>query len=117
MKPESEALHPSSFRLHPFLPVLIGALSLGTRIPLLTVRAPFFDGLFTRWISAKPFAGIVSALRLDSGPPFYYFVVHLLGDPSVAATRVFSLVCAAISIVLISRSTAAALLLAILPPA
>jgi hypothetical protein len=89
------------------------------RIPFLLVRAPFFDELFTRWISAKSFAGIVSALRFDSGPPLYYFVVRLLGDPSVTATRILSLVCAAISMIVILRtkSVIAALLLAVFPPA
>jgi hypothetical protein len=85
------------------------------------VRAPFFDELFTRWIAGKSFAGILAALRLDSGPPLYYFVVHAIGDPSIAATRMLSLVCAAVSIVLILRATrwapAAALLLAVFPPA
>jgi hypothetical protein len=85
------------------------------------VRAPFFDELFTRWIAGKSFAGILAALRLDSGPPLYYFVVHAMGDPSIVVTRVLSLVCAAISIVLILRATrwapAAALLLAVFPPA
>jgi len=79
-------------------PALILLLFAAARIPLLIVRAPFFDELFTRWISAKTFAGIVSALRWDSGPPLYYFVVHLLGDHSVAATRMLSLICAAISL-------------------
>src|SRR5712692_136456 len=95
----AEAFHPSSFSLLPS--VLIGAIFLGTRIPLLVVRAPFFDELFTRWIAGKSFAGILDALRHDSGPPLYYFVVHLLGDPTVVATRVLSLVCAAIAIVVI----------------
>jgi hypothetical protein len=100
-------------------PALILLLFAAARIPLLIVRAPFFDELFTRWISAKPFAGIVSALRFDSGPPLYYFVVHLLGDPSVTMTRILSLVCAAISLILILRSknVIAALLLAVFPPA
>ena len=82
-------------------PALILLLFAAARIPLLIVRAPFFDELFTRWISANTFAGIVSALRWDSGPPLYYFVVHLLGDPSVAATRMLSLICAAISLALV----------------
>jgi hypothetical protein len=82
-------------------PALILLLFAAARIPLLIVRAPFFDELFTRWISAKPFAGIVSALQWDSGPPLYYFAVHLLGDPPVAATRVLSLVCAAISLAVV----------------
>ena len=50
-------------------PALILLLFAAARIPLLLVRAPFFDELFTRWISAKPFAEIVAALRWDSGPP------------------------------------------------
>jgi hypothetical protein len=89
------------------------------RIPLLIVRAPFFDELFTRWISAKPFSGIVPALRWDSGPPLYYFAVRLIGDPSVTATRILSLVCGAISLMLLLRSkkVIAALLLAVFPPA
>lgn len=89
------------------------------RIPLLVVRAPFFDELFTRWISVKPFTEIVAALKLDSGPPLYYFAVRLIGDPSVTATRILSLVCAAISLILILRSknVNAALLLAVFPAA
>jgi len=102
-----------------FRPALILLLFAAARIPLLIVRAPFFDELFTRWISAKPFAEIVSALRWDSGPPLFYFVVRLLGDPSVAITRILSLACAAISLVLILRTknVIAALLLAVFPPA
>jgi hypothetical protein len=100
-------------------PAFILLLFAAARIPLLIVRAPFFDELFTRWISAKPFAGIVSALRWDSGPPLYYFAVRLLGDPSVTGTRVLSVVCAAISLIVILRTriTIAALLLAVFPPA
>jgi hypothetical protein len=90
-------------------------------VPLLFVRAPFFDELFTRWIAGKSFFGILAALRLDSGPPLYYFAVHAIGDPSVVATRVLSLLCAAVSIVLILRTTrwtpAAGLLFAVFPPA
>jgi hypothetical protein len=100
-------------------PALILLLFAAARIPLLIVRAPFFDELFTRWIAAKPFAGIVWALRWDSGPPLYYFVVRLLGDPSVRATRILSLACTAISLILILRAKnlIAALLLAVFPPA
>lgn len=130
MKDELErADHPSSFRIHPFY--LIGVLFLALRLPLLLVRAPFFDELFTRWVAAKSFAEILAALRYDSGPPLYYFVVHMLGDPAVAVTRVVSLLCAAISLSMILRSNRgtaitpaietptilAAALLAIFPPA
>jgi hypothetical protein len=100
-------------------PALILLLFAAARIPLLIVRAPFFDELFTRWISSKPFSEIIAALKLDSGPPLYYFVVRLIGDPSVTMTRILSLVCATISLILILRSknVIAALLLAVFPPA
>ncbi len=118
MKDErADALHPSSFILLPS--ILIGAIFLAARIPLLVLRAPFFDELFTRWIAGRPFAGILSALRHDSGPPLFYFAVHLLGDPPVEATRVLSLVCAAIAfvVILFRGHLPAALLLAVFPPA
>ncbi|HEX3584107.1 MAG TPA: hypothetical protein VH087_20245, partial [Thermoanaerobaculia bacterium] len=54
------------------------ALFFALRIPLLHYRQPFFDELFTRWISAKSFVDIVAALRYDSGPPLYYFLVHVV---------------------------------------
>ncbi|HXH40491.1 MAG TPA: hypothetical protein VNN08_17805, partial [Thermoanaerobaculia bacterium] len=101
---------------------LILLLFAAARVPLLILRAPFFDELFTRWIAGKPFAGILAALRHDSGPPLYYFAVHLLGDPSVVETRLLSLLFSAISIVLILRwnreaAILAAILLAVFPPA
>jgi hypothetical protein len=115
-----KAGHPSSFRLHPS--VLIAILFLALRIPLLLLREPFFDELFTRWIAGKSFVGILEALWYDSGPPLYYFVVHMLGDPSIEATRVLSLLVATISIVAILRSNrgasaASALLMAVFPAA
>jgi uncharacterized membrane protein len=88
--------------LHPSF--LIGALFLALRLPLLVTRAPFFDELFTRWIAGRSFAGLLSALRYDSGPPLYYFIVHAIGDPAVEATRVLSLLFAAISIAVILRA-------------
>ena len=83
------------------------------------MRQPFFDELFTRWIAAKPFAGILDALHYDSGPPLYYFIVHLLGDPSITVLRVMSLLFASIALVaLLARGhLTAAALLAVFPPA
>src|SRR5436190_1757118 len=72
--------HRSSFIVHRLLLTL---LFLAPRLALLFTRQPFFDELYTRWIGAKSFGGIVAALHYDSGPPLYYFLVHLLGDPSV----------------------------------
>jgi hypothetical protein len=83
------------------------------RLPLLLYRQPFFDELFTRWISAKPFGGIVSALRYDSGPPLYYFLVHLFRDG-----RIISLVASLIALVLLLRAKhfLAAAFVAVFPP-
>lgn len=89
------------------------------RIALLWFRQPFFDELFTRWIAAKSFGGILDALHYDSGPPLYYFIVHLIGDPSIAILRCVSLLFATISLValLMRRHFTAAALLAVFPPA
>jgi hypothetical protein len=108
----------SSFILLPSAFCLL--IFLAARVPLLVLRAPFFDELFTRWIAGRSFSGILSALRQDSGPPLYYFAVHLLGDPSVEATRVLSLICAGVAFVVIllrDRGVRAGLLLAVFPPA
>ncbi|HEV7920101.1 MAG TPA: hypothetical protein VGR02_04835 [Thermoanaerobaculia bacterium] len=91
-------------------------LFLALRLALLFAREPFFDELYTRWIAARSFGGILQALRHDSGPPLYYFVAHLFG--SITALRFFSLACATASFALILRTNlTAAALLAVYPPA
>jgi hypothetical protein len=97
----------------------IVALFFAPRIVLLYVRQPFFDELFTRWISAKPFGGILQALHYDSGPPLYYFLMHLLGNPPILVVRGLSLLFATIALValLVKRQFSAAALLAVFPPA
>jgi len=89
------------------------ALFFALRLPLAHYRQPFFDELFTRWISAKSFGGIVSALRYDSGPPLYYFLVHLFAEG-----RLISLVASLIAIVLLLRKERffAAAFVAVFPP-
>ena len=71
--------------------LVVTLLFLAPRLALLFTRQPFFDELYTRWIGAKSFTGILAALHYDSGPPLYYFLVHTLGDPSVPLLRVLSL--------------------------
>jgi hypothetical protein len=89
------------------------ALFLAARLPLFFLRKPFYDELFTAWIAAKPFAEIVTALHHDSGPPLYYFAVHLFGH-----ARLLSLVCAGVTFLLVMRrSLIAALLLTLYPAA
>ncbi len=99
-------------------------LFLVPRVTLLFVRQPFFDEIFTHWIAAKPLRGIIDALRFDSGPPLYYFVVHAIGNPGVIWTRALSLLFAAAGLIALlagerlgeARYWAAALI-AVFPPA
>lgn len=88
------------------------------RTGFLLLREPFFDELFTAWLVPRPLSAIVEALKLDSGPPLYYFVVHLLGITAVPGARAVSLLCAVLTLVAlafwkrdrVSRLTAGALL-------
>nr|MDQ3283698.1 hypothetical protein [Acidobacteriota bacterium] len=102
-------------------PFLVLALFFLVRLVLLVVREPFFDELFTVWMARRPFGEILPALRLDSGPPLYYFVARLT---DVIALRALSLAFAtATLIVILTRRSlrnvkwSAALLLAVYPPA
>ena len=89
------------------------ALFFALRLPLARYRQPFFDEMFTWWISRKSFAGIITALEYDSGPPLYYFLVHVF-----VAARLISLVASLIAIVLLLRKKhfLAAAFVAVFPP-
>lgn len=94
------------------------------RAALLVWRQPFFDELFTRWISAKSLGGILDALRVDSGPPLYYWLLRLLGNPPLPVARGLSLLFATVGFVAILMAKrlgetrfAAAALIAVFPPA
>lgn len=92
------------------------ALFFVTRLPLLFVREPFFDELWTVWLARKPFGEILPALQLDSGPPLYYFLARM---PNVFVLRALSLAFATATLVLLlkKRWLIAALLYAALPAA
>lgn len=103
----------------------IAALFLLLRIFLLLVREPFFDELFTVWISALGFGDQLRALLLDSGPPLYYALVRAVtaGDPALMAARIVSLACGTALLLAIlayrplgQARVIAALLLAVFPP-
>ena len=103
---------------------LIVVVFLALRLVFLAARDPFFDELFTRWVSAQPFGSMIEALRHDSGPPLYYALIHLLGTPDVPALRLVSLLFAGVSLLAILRAgwmgegrLIAAALLAVYPPA
>jgi len=99
-------------------PLAVVFLFLAARVPLLFLRQPFFDELFTRWISAKSFAGIVHALRYDSGPPLYYWFVHLIGDPPLLVLRALSLLFASVALAVVMKMRIeAGALLAVFAPA
>ena len=97
----------------------IAALFFVPRLILLFVRDPFFDELFTRWISGHAFAGILQALHYDSGPPLYYCVIHALGNPPILVIRGISLLFSTVPLIALiaSRKLTAAALLAVFPPA
>jgi hypothetical protein len=94
------------------------------RVPLILVRSPFFDELFTSWIARKSLGAMLRALTLDSGPPLYYAAVNLLTSGSVDAARYLSLAASATALLAIAAARplgetrwVAALLLAVYPPA
>ena len=102
----------------------ITLLFVGIRGALLLVREPFFDELYTLWISARPLGAQWSALLHDSGPPLYYALVRAItfGHPALTEVRLISMAAAAalLAILFFARSLGparwiAALLLAIFP--
>lgn len=121
VSPEGEA--PAS-RLALFSSLALFVVFVLLRVAFLIAREPFFDELFTRWISRQSFLQIVDVLRRDSGPPLFYFVLHAVGGTGVtiALARVVALVasCGAFLALLyapVSREvrTTALLLLALYP--
>jgi hypothetical protein len=102
----------------------ITLLFAGVRGALLLVREPFFDELYTLWISARPLAAQWSALLNDSGPPLYYALVRAitLGHPALTEVRLLSMAAAValLTTFFFARSLGparwiAALLLAVFP--
>jgi hypothetical protein len=100
---------------------LVFVLFLAARVPLLFLRQPFYDELYTQWIRGQ---SVLHALQFDSGPPLYYWLLQLMGPMPLFAVRTLSLVFGAVALVAIlgaeklgqSRFAAAALL-AVFPPA
>jgi hypothetical protein len=102
----------------------ITLLFAGVRGALLLAREPFFDELYTLWISARSLGEQWSALLHDSCPPLYYALVRAitLGQPELTQVRLISMAAAAalLAILFFARSLGpvrwiAALLLAVFP--
>jgi hypothetical protein len=70
---------------------LLGSAWAALRLPLLLVREPFFDELFTLWIIRKPPSELLGTLLLDSGPPLYYLLLQALTISTLTAARVITL--------------------------
>jgi hypothetical protein len=79
------------------------------------LKPPWHDELFSRLLSAQPLPDILGLLRNDSGPPLYYFILHLWGKlmgGGVPALRLFSalsILVAGVFFVRIMRRISAAL--------
>jgi hypothetical protein len=91
------------------------------RLALLVVREPFIDELWTVWLARQPFSHILPALRVDSGPPLYYFLARFT---DVFALRALSLLFSTATLALLLLRTSlgssrwiAGALFAVYPPA
>lgn len=85
----------------PSLPaVSAAAVAFGLGVAGALVRPAWHDEYFTLELAARSCSDIVGALRLDSGPPGYYFVCRtlwVLGFDSLIALRLFSVAAAAVT--------------------
>ncbi len=128
-----EELDSTSPRARAAYAILIVSVFLAFRVAFLFIREPFFDDLFTIWIARQELPDLIAALRLDSGPPLYYVVMHFVsglfpsGEPAVEVVRYarwFSLAMSLLALIIfllwarrIGRHRyLAALLLALFPP-
>lgn len=84
----------------------VTAAFLTVRLAYLLVREPFFDELFTVWISRLSLADLFRAVALDSGPPLYYLLtkIALFAGGDVFVARLVSLVAAAAAVAAIALS-------------
>lgn len=45
------------------------------------IKEPWHDELYTQYVAKKPLVEIFNEIKKDSGPPFYYFLIHFLTLP------------------------------------
>jgi hypothetical protein len=72
------------------------------------VRQPWHDEYFTAWVAGLPWARLVDALRIDSGPPLPYAlakVVALSGLGPLPAARIVAVVAGTAAVLLAARAT------------
>ncbi|MDD5562582.1 MAG: glycosyltransferase family 39 protein [Thermoanaerobaculaceae bacterium] len=96
-RPSTERWRWSGLALAAFVPRIAGAV----------LRQPWHDEYFTAWAARLPFADLVAALRLDSGPPLPYLLVKLvagIGLPPLAAARAISVVAGVAAVLLAARA-------------
>ena len=81
--------------------------ALAPRLAGALLRHPWHDEYFTAWAARLPFAELMAALRLDSGPPLPYLLVKLvasLGIPGLAAARTVSVLAGTAAVLLAARA-------------
>lgn len=74
------------------------------RLTIALIRDPFFDELFTRWITQFSPSMVLEHLEHDSGPPLYYLIASILPSPSsVISLRVLSVGLALIAMIAVLK--------------
>ncbi|NOZ79637.1 MAG: hypothetical protein GXP48_10760 [Acidobacteria bacterium] len=80
------------------------AVAFGLGLAGALVRRPWHDELYTLALSRSSFGGILAALKVDSGPPGYYLlchVLHLAGLDGLVALRLVSAIAVAGGVALV----------------
>lgn len=96
--PRREAIRWSALAGIAFVPRVVGAL----------VHRPWHDEYFTAWAAGLPWARLVDALRVDSGPPLPYALAKLgalAGLTPILAGRAISVLAGTLAVVIAARAT------------
>ena len=87
--------------------LLLAAAALIPRIAGAVVRQPWHDEYFTVWLAGLPWREMLSALRLDSGPPLPYALTKLftlVGVPALVAARAIAVAAGTAAVLLGARA-------------
>jgi hypothetical protein len=87
--------------------LVLAVVALGLRGAGAVVRPPWHDEYFTVWLASGTWRHILSALRLDSGPPLLYAATKLLclvGLPPLAAARTLTVLAGTAAVLLAARA-------------
>jgi hypothetical protein len=85
----------------------LSLVALAPRVLAAVVRPPWHDEYFTVWAVGLPWKELISALRLDSGPPLPYLFVKfiaLFGVPPLVAARALAVAAGTGAVLLVARA-------------